>query len=130
MNITANVCVPHCIINPTEYPNILISGCGSNPLKKPITIDYEGNLRICNHSPHIIGNIYNDSLKTLFSSDYVNKWKTEIPSLCSDCNKWTVCNGGCRAASEQMGLSLKNEDPIINLLNDNFNFKDSSLISS
>jgi radical SAM protein with 4Fe4S-binding SPASM domain len=117
MRITANVCVPHCIINPAEYPDLSISSCGSNPVKRPITIDFAGNVRMCNHSPHVIGNIYKDSIKSLFSSEYVREWNTSIPSYCTECDKWSMCNGGCRAASEQMGLPLNHADPIINLPN-------------
>jgi radical SAM protein with 4Fe4S-binding SPASM domain len=117
MRITANVCVPHCIIKPADYPDLSISSCGSNPVKRPVTIDYRGNVRMCNHSPHVIGNIFKDSAKSLLSSEYVGEWNTSVPSYCADCNKWSMCKGGCRAASEQMGLPLSNADPIISMLN-------------
>jgi len=115
MKITANVCVPHCVINPADYPELSVSSCGPNPLKRPVTIDYEGNLRMCNHSPHVIGNIHTDSVESMLSSPYVKEWEA-VPATCAECDKWARCNGGCRAASEQMGRSVRAADPIVGML--------------
>ncbi|HEX2958256.1 MAG TPA: SPASM domain-containing protein [Chitinispirillaceae bacterium] len=110
--LSANVCVPFCIINPKDYSNIPISSCGEAFTRRPITIDSSGNLRICNHSPAIIGNIHSDSIQKMAESDYVNSWKTTQPTNCQTCAQWIKCRGGCRAASEQIGKSLDNKDPV------------------
>jgi radical SAM protein with 4Fe4S-binding SPASM domain len=116
MKITSNVCVPFCIINPDDYPNIPISSCSTDLSRRPITIDSTGNIRFCNHSPHLAGNIHSEPIDTILTSEYATSWKTTIPKLCCNCNKWVKCQGGCRAASEQIGESLDHEDPIIRLL--------------
>lgn len=117
LRISANVCVPGCIINPQDYPNIPISFCGSDISRRPVTIDASGNVRICNHSPHIIGNIHNESITSIFESKYLKDWDTIRPQYCSSCQLWNSCRGGCRAASEQIGGSLADEDPVIRLMN-------------
>lgn len=119
MRISANVCIPYCIIDPNEYPSIPISSCGSDLTRRPITIDSFGNIRMCNHSPRIVGNIHSDSISSIFETEYAKAWQTTHPSYCSECDQWTKCMGGCRAASEQLGGSLENEDPIIKFMNDN-----------
>lgn len=116
MRISANVCVPFCIINPKEYPDIPVSSCGFDPVRKPITIDFSGNMRLCNHSPHIIGNIHSETVESILTSEYVTSWKTTCPEYCLGCDRWTRCMGGCRAASEQLGYSIEKEDPVIGLL--------------
>lgn len=113
MQISANVCVPYCIINPADFKKLYISSCGSDFKKRPITIDAFGDVRLCNHSPKSIGNIHNNSLDRMFNSDYVKSWEDICPQYCDGCNHWEQCRGGCRAASEQLGLGLINEDPII-----------------
>ena len=115
MKITANVCVPFCILKPGDYSNIRIVSCGTHFSERPITIDYEGNVRMCNHSPRVIGNIHRDPMEVIFSSEYVKSWDSSIPVLCSKCSEWSNCRGGCRAASEQIGLTLHDEDPIIRM---------------
>ncbi|NLG16530.1 MAG: radical SAM protein [Fibrobacter sp.] len=116
MKITANVCVPECIIDPSDYPHIPVSSCGSDFLKKPVTIDSSGNVRFCNHSPVKAGNIFSESMDSIFNSEYARSWKNDCPPYCSGCKSWDICHGGCRAASEQLYGSLNHEDPIIGLL--------------
>lgn len=117
VRIVSGVCTPHCLLNPTDYPHIGFGSCSGNVYQRPLTFDADGNLRMCNHSPIIAGNIYRQSFEEIFSSDYVNEWDclNEI-AYCSKCQHLSTCKGGCRAASEQLGLTLKNADPIIEAL--------------
>jgi len=117
LKISANVCLPFCIINPHDFPDIAVSSCSSNLDKMPITIDFMGNVRMCNHSPTIIGNIHDTEPGSIFSSEYIHEWFSACPEYCSGCNNWLSCKGGCKAASEQTGRSLYNEDPVIRFLN-------------
>lgn len=116
IRITANVCTPFCIINPADYPNLRISACAVDIVRMPITIDYIGNMRICNHSPVVLGNIHTQSVDSILNTEYTKKWQTHQPSFCAHCAEWLNCRGGCRAASEQLGHSLPQEDPVIRLL--------------
>lgn len=113
LSVTSNVCTPFCVLNPDDYNNIPISSCSASISNKPITLDLHGNLRICNHSPVNIGNIYESSFEELFSTPYVKSWETVIPEFCKECELWEKCRGGCRAASEQLGKSIAEADPII-----------------
>jgi radical SAM protein with 4Fe4S-binding SPASM domain len=128
MIISSNVCVPFCIIDPDEYPNIPISSCGSDLTKRPVTIDSFGNMRMCNHSPQILGNIYSESVNSILNSEYANAWHSSHPHYCLECTKWTKCRGGCRAASEQMGRSLNSVDPLIEFLDKNVDRNNEELI--
>lgn len=115
--ITSNVCTPFCLLNPSDFPNIGFGSCGDNPMHRPITLEINGNLRMCNHSPIVMGNIFKDSMEDIFESDYVKSWATTNPEHCSDCSIYDRCKGGCRAASEQMGMSLNSVDPVVPYLN-------------
>jgi radical SAM protein with 4Fe4S-binding SPASM domain len=112
--LSSNVCTPWCILNPLNFPNIQFIDCANTEMAKPYTIDFEGNFRICNHSPKVIGNIFDQKIELLLNNDYIESWEKIIPTHCSNCKIYNNCKGGCRGASEQMGLSLYNVDPIIN----------------
>lgn len=111
--ISSNVCSPDCLIDPSDYRNIMFGHCSENVLHKPITLDINGNIRLCNHSPIVAGNIYEQDIKEILYSPYANSWNETIPEFCNDCSRWSVCRGGCRAASEQCGLGLEHVDPIL-----------------
>ncbi|MEN8906046.1 MAG: radical SAM protein [Clostridiales bacterium] len=110
---SSNVCTPFCVLNPENYPNIPFSACYPRELNRSWTLDPEGNIRFCNHSPHIIGNIYKATFEELLQSDYIKEWQEEVPKVCEQCKIYKKCWAGCRAASEQLGFSLKYADPLV-----------------
>ncbi|MFH0894561.1 MAG: radical SAM protein [Bacteroidota bacterium] len=114
LSITSNVCTPFCVINPKDYPKVPVGSCSTDVREKPITIDLFGNVRLCNHSPVIAGNIFEKTLSEIFTSEYINEWK-ERPVFCNECAIFEDCLGGCRAASEQMGQALSSVDPLVEL---------------
>lgn len=111
--ISSNVCSPDCLLDPARYPNIYFGHCSENVIQKPITLDINGNIRLCNHSPIVAGNIYQQDIQDILYSPYANSWQEIVPEFCSACEKWDTCRGGCRAASEQCGLGLGHVDPIL-----------------
>ncbi len=115
LTISSNVCTPICLLHPEEFPHILFGHCPHDVLRKPITLDINGNVRLCNHSPAVAGNIYKQPIATILYSDYAESWKKIIPGYCSKCTLWEKCRGGCRAASEQCGFDLGHVDPILTL---------------
>lgn len=117
MRIVSGVCTPHCILNPDDYPHIRFGSCSDDVYRRPLTFDIEGNLRLCNHSPVVAGNIFRQPFSEILSSRYLDEWSVLNMPFCGSCSRLNKCRGGCRAASEQMGLTLKSEDPIVHELN-------------
>jgi radical SAM protein with 4Fe4S-binding SPASM domain len=113
LTVTSNVCTPFCVLNPADYPNIAFGSCSPEVKRRPLTIDLNGNLRLCNDSPVIAGNIFKEKLQNILDSPYVHDWVRMRPDVCSKCELWEKCLGGCRAASEQLGKSLKYADPLL-----------------
>lgn len=118
LHISANVCLPECIIHPEDYPGMYISRCSSVVNRRPVTVNSFGDIRICNHSPVTIGSIWDSSLDSSINPKYIEQWQLR-PDHCNDCKRWQTCGGGCRAASEQMGKSLRQVDPIVTTMNTN-----------
>jgi len=115
LTLSSNVCTPLCLLNPKDYQNIAFTSCSSGILNKPLTLDIEGNMRICNHSPIVIGNIYKNTFDEILKTPYTKQWVDIVPDFCKTCEIFDNCLGGCRAASEQLGLSLEHVDPILTL---------------
>ncbi len=113
LRVTSNVCTPRCILDPRDYPHIGFGSCSPDMARRPLTLDMEGNVRLCNHSPVVAGNIFAAPLGEILSSPYARSWGETIPACCSDCAMWAECLGGCRAASEQCGMGLGHPDPLI-----------------
>jgi radical SAM protein with 4Fe4S-binding SPASM domain len=115
--LSSNVCTPVCVLNPADYQGIAFSHCSAEVKRRPLTLDIMGNLRFCNHSPSVLGNIFTDNLDKMLESDKAKLWSTITPDFCSNCNYYARCMGGCRAASEQLNSSLNEVDPVVEILN-------------
>ena len=116
LRLSANVCSPICLLDPADYPNIGFGHCSFDVLRRPVTLDINGNIRLCNHSPVVAGNIFKQSVEDILFSDYALSWENSVPEFCAACSQWEKCKGGCRAASEQCSSTLWDEDPIIESL--------------
>ena len=117
LTIMSSVCTPICILNPKDYMGITFSSCSFDIKKRPVTVDYLGNVRFCNHSPEILGNIFSNTADEIYHNPLLKNWENIIPEYCKNCNDYSRCKAGCRAASQQCGLTLNHPDPIINFYN-------------
>lgn len=116
LNIVVSVVLEPCAVPLKNYKHVQIGWCPSCGENSYFTIDPEGNIRICNHSPVILGNIKKDSLKDIYLfHPYVQNFRTELPEECKKCDSKmkSICHGGCKAASEQCYGSIKHVDPFV-----------------
>ena len=74
------------------------------------TIDPWGNLRPCNHSPTIVGNILEEPIEKIWNNEIMNKWRSLLPEQCKNCTELEICHGGCRAQAELLNMK---QDPLI-----------------
>ncbi len=112
LSLTSNVCTPRCLLDPRDYRHIRFSACSLDPERRPLAMDARGDVRFCNHSPVVAGNIHRQSVAEILASPEFAEWEC-VPAYCADCEHWSRCLGGCRAAAQQMGRSLDQPDPLI-----------------
>jgi radical SAM protein with 4Fe4S-binding SPASM domain len=116
--IVASVVIEPCVVDVKKYQHVQIGWCPLGGEDSYFTIDPVGNIRICNHSPSILGNIKKDNFKDIYYNDpYVRAFQETVPEECQNCNSEfkEVCCGGCKASSEQCYGTLNHADPFIEL---------------
>ena len=113
MTIQSGVCTPMCVLNPDDYPNIRFSHCSTDLSNRPLTVNYKGEVRFCNHSPRVLGNIYEKTIGEIVAESQNDGYFDTIPTPCGKCELWARCRGGCRAASEQLYGTFDRVDPIL-----------------
>lgn len=94
-------CIPQCF-KPSSS-----TGCWAGVAY--VTIDPWGNLRPCNHSPLVLGNVLETSIEDLWQSKAMNRWRALLPDECKECDALSTCHGGCRAMIEIRNLE---RDPL------------------
>ena len=113
MNFVSGVCTPICMMDPVDYPGIRFSTCSTELDNRPLTVNYRGDVRFCNHSPFVMGNVWERGLSDILSDESIKSRYAGVPQQCGDCRLYYRCKGGCRAASEQVFGTFNRVDPVI-----------------
>jgi radical SAM protein with 4Fe4S-binding SPASM domain len=116
LQLSSNVCTPHCVVDPNRYRNILFSNCSTDIRQRPLTLTVGGDLRFCNHSPDVMGNIYRETTHTILEKSSEKYSVVARPDFCTGCIRYEKCRGGCRAAAQQTGGSFNDVDPLVNTI--------------
>lgn len=115
LGVGISIPIPPCLISPDMFPNINFGFCQAGKKQAYYTIDPIGNVRPCNHSATIIGNILNTPLKNMVKSKQMSSFKKATPLICSQCKRIKVCQGGCKAAAEVCYGSIHEPDPFLKI---------------
>jgi len=113
LQVYSAITTPLCVLDPIHYTNIKFSKCSDKIENKILTMDISGNIRICNHSPSVLGNIYDENIKDILNKENAGCWNHAVPAFCSKCKLFNECHGGCRAAAEQVYQSVNQPDPVV-----------------
>lgn len=100
-----------------------------------VSISNTGNVRPCSHNPQIYGNLFQESLESIWNKMGTYR-KDVIPSVCINCPTVASCNGSCRTNALATTGSLSEPERLtIGHINSprsepkEINIKDGSLIS-
>lgn len=116
MHFVSGVCTPVCVMDPSPYPHIKFTWCSTDFSRRPVTVSYKGDVRFCNHSPYVLGNIFDRPIGEILNDPETVERYASIPDRCQSCSFLKRCNGGCRAASEQVYGSFAEADPLLEVL--------------
>lgn len=115
IGISCSIPIQPCIIDTTKFKKLGFGFCSAGTEKSYYTIDSLGNLRMCNHSKLILGNLFRESFQDLISKNIVTNFISTVPTFCSQCNIKNSCLGGCKAAAEVCFGSMQEEEPFLKI---------------
>ena len=118
--VAASVVIEPCVVDVRKYERISFGWCPLGGGDSYFTIDPVGNVRICNHSPTILGNLLHDRFADIYyGHPYLTEFAETLPAECTGCDPelLALCRGGCKAAAEQYYGTLARVDPFVTLNN-------------
>ena len=116
MHFVSGVCTPLCVMDPAPFPHIKFTWCSTDFSRRPVTVAYNGDVRFCNHSPYVLGNLHQRPIMDILTDPANVERYSGVPEKCSSCPMLKRCNGGCRASSEQVYGSFAQADPLLEVL--------------
>ncbi|MCP4228980.1 MAG: radical SAM protein [bacterium] len=97
--ITTSIPMMPCVVNMDDYKDIGYGFCAAGTERSYFTMDPLGNLRVCNHTSRILGNLRETSFKKLAAKG--RDFYDAKPDYCLKCSFVNACLGGCKAAAEE-----------------------------
>ncbi|MBN1390076.1 MAG: SPASM domain-containing protein, partial [Candidatus Thermoplasmatota archaeon] len=82
-----------------------------------LALDPTGRVRVCNHSPTIIGDLREQTFDEVWGHPLLRAFRKHevVPDECRECEKVDTCLGGCRAAAQTLHGDWKAHDPLFDL---------------
>ncbi|RXK88396.1 radical SAM protein [Chlorobaculum sp. 24CR] len=115
--VRADVVIEPCVVDIRRYKHVHFGFCPLAGSHSAFVIDPCGNVRICEHSPKILGNIKRDSFREMYHHPYAQDFRSVLPVECIDCPDefLHLCRGGCKAAAAQSCGVDNGLDPFIKM---------------
>lgn len=98
-------CIPACFL-----PEMDFGGRGCTSGFTHCTIGPFGEVRPCTHSDLVLGDIFTESIESIWNGEKLESWRRLVPDACLSCVALSRCRGGCRATAQQLGLPA---DPLM-----------------
>jgi len=111
--ISCSIPIQPCLVDTNPYPQLGFGYCAAGSERAYYTIDSLGNLRPCNHTNLILGNLFENSFTEMIASASMQAFVKARPGYCEPCQKRDDCQGGCKAAAQVCYDSLTAEDPFL-----------------
>ncbi|MBN1978459.1 MAG: radical SAM protein [Anaerolineae bacterium] len=111
--ISCSIAMPPCLTDHRKYPNLNFGFCAAGTERAYYTLDPLGNVRPCNHTPTVLGNLLDESLTDIIAPARLAPFVEAVPAFCAPCVLRDTCQGGCKAAAEVCYGSLRAEEPFL-----------------
>jgi radical SAM protein with 4Fe4S-binding SPASM domain len=102
-----------CLIDLSAYPHLGFGFCAAGSERAYYTLDTAGNLRPCNHTPTVLGNVWEEPFAEIVAPAWLADFVAAVPAFCTDCTLRAECQGGCKAAAQACYGRLDAEEPFL-----------------
>ena len=90
--------IPPCLVRIERYRHVKFGFCSVGTHSPNIAIDPMGNVRSCNLSANILGNITRQGWPEIHAQPYLHTFPDKVPAMCRGCRYERSCQGGCKEA--------------------------------
>ncbi len=105
--------VPPCLIRLERYPHVKFGFCSVGTVSPNLTVDPAGNVRSCNLSTGILGNVVSQPWADFYPAPYVAEFRASVPEICRGCAYERSCQGGCKESGFATYGALSALEPFV-----------------
>jgi radical SAM protein with 4Fe4S-binding SPASM domain len=111
--ISCSIPIQPCLVDTSHFPHLGFGYCAAGTERAYYALDPLGNVRPCNHTDTILGNLFEESFTSIIDSESMAEFKRALPSFCVKCERRLECQGGCKASAQVCFGSLEGEEPFL-----------------
>jgi AdoMet-dependent heme synthase len=113
LSVSCSIPIQPCLIDTSLFPHLRFSNCSAGSAQAYYTLDPLGNIRPCNHTDIILGNLLDTPFLDLIRSNQMAAFERAFPPACSPCSLRETCQGGCKASAQVCYGSLTEAEPFL-----------------
>ena len=113
LSISCSIPIQPCLVDTSAYTHLRFGFCAAGTDRAYYTLDPLGNLRPCNHTTTILGNLLEEPFADLIAPERMAPFVEAAPRFCEPCALRDTCQGGCKAAAQVCYGSLTAEEPFL-----------------
>jgi radical SAM protein with 4Fe4S-binding SPASM domain len=98
--VSCGVPLMPCLLDLSACPSVSTGFCGAGTERAYHTLDTAGNVRPCNHTPTVLGNVWEEPLADILAPGRLSPFRAALPEICRACPRAAECQGGCKAAAQ------------------------------
>ena len=111
--VVSTIPIQPCLVDIKYFKHLSFGFCAIGTDRVYYTLDPLGNVRPCNHTPTILGNLFDNPFEALIASEKMSAFVNAAPAFCSPCTLRSSCQGGCKAAAQVSYGGLDEEEPFL-----------------
>ncbi len=111
--VSVSIPIQPCLVDMSAYPHLNFGFCAAGTDRAYYTLDALGNVRPCNHSATVLGNVWERPFADIIAGEAMADFAAATPPFCEGCRMRAVCQGGCKAAAHACYGDLRAEDPFL-----------------
>jgi radical SAM protein with 4Fe4S-binding SPASM domain len=111
--VSCSIPIQPCLVELSRFPHLGFGFCAAGSERAYYALDPLGNLRPCNHTDTILGNLFEESFASLIAPERMSAFTCAIPGFCADCARRLECQGGCKASAQVCYGSLTEKEPFL-----------------
>ena len=105
--------IPPCLIRLERYRWVEYGFCSTGTHSPNLVVDPCGDLRPCNLSSTVLGNVVTRDWRRLMKHRYLKRFNRALPEVCRGCTHDKTCRGGCKESALATYGSLEAPEPFL-----------------
>jgi pyrroloquinoline quinone biosynthesis protein E len=105
--------IPPCLVRYERYPWVQFGLCSTGSDSPNLVVDVLGNVRSCNLSVGVLGNLVRQDWHEIMASDYPRRFVRSVPDICKGCAYERSCQGGCKESGKATFGDHAHPEPLL-----------------